>query len=265
MKFKNTAGKIKAGKKTKLRIVGVIPARFASTRFPGKPLAVIAGKPMIQHVYESSVKSRLLDDVYAATDNKKIFNTVLNFGGKAVMTSGKHKSGTDRTGESLKLLKNKIGNADIIVNIQGDEPFIDYRNIDKAIEPLIKKSSLNVSTLCIKIKKKSEVTDPNIVKVVFDENNYALYFSRCPVPFNRDKQGKTAYYKHIGLYVYRKQYLLKFIKLPHGRLEHAEKLEQLRILENGEKIKVIETKIDSHSVDTKKDLKKIKNHFTNKN
>jgi 3-deoxy-manno-octulosonate cytidylyltransferase (CMP-KDO synthetase) len=243
------------GKKTSLKIIGVIPARYASTRFPGKPLADIIGKPMIQHVYESAAKSKLLSEVIIATDDKRIFNAVKEFGANVVMTSTKHQSGTDRIGEVVKIIK-----CDIAVNIQGDEPFIDYRNIDKAIEPLIKDKSIKVSTICYRITNKSEIQNPNIVKVVFDKDNFALYFSRSTVPYDRDNSNSIRYYKHIGLYVYRKDYLLKLIKLKPTKLETAEKLEQLRILEAGEKIKVVETKIDSHSVDTKEDLKKIKKY-----
>lgn len=243
-----------------MKIAGIIPARYASTRFPGKPLADINGKPMIQHVYENASKSKLLNEVIVATDDKRVFNTVEEFGGKAVMTSRRNKSGTDRIGEIARWRNSEINIAEIIVNIQGDEPFINYKNIDKAIEPLIKDKSVNVSTLCYRINSKAEIQNPNIVKVVFNENNFALYFSRSVVPYNRDNSKNIRYFKHIGLYVYRKDYLLKLIKLKPTKLETAEKLEQLRILETGERIKVIETKIDSHSVDTREDLKKIKRH-----
>lgn len=241
-----------------MKIIGVIPARYASTRFPGKALANISGKPMIQHVYESASKSKLLNRIIVATDDKRIFNAVKNFWGEVVMTSGKHKSGTDRIGEVAK--STNIGNAGIIVNIQGDEPLIDYRNIDKAIEPLIRDKKINVSTLCCKITDIKVINDPNTVKVVFDKDKFAVSFSRSIKPFNKTKY-KANYYKHIGLYVYRKDYLLKFIKLKPAKSELAEKLEQLRILENGEKIKVVVTKIDSHSVDTKEDLKKLNKRY----
>ena len=240
-----------------MKIIGVIPARYKSTRFPGKPLAVIEGKPMIQHVYENASRSRLLNKVIVATDDIRIFKVVKNFGGNVVMTSGKHKSGTDRIGEIAKFRISGIGKDGIIVNIQGDEPFIDHRNIDKTIKPLLEDKNLNVSTLCFRIRNKAEIYDPNIVKVVCDSNGFALYFSRNPIPFNRDNSKNTAYYKHIGLYVYRKSFLDKLVKLKPTRLELAEKLEQLRILESGERIKVLETNIDSHSVDTKEDLIRI--------
>lgn len=233
-------------------IIGVIPARYASTRFPGKPLADIDGKPMIQHVYEKCLTSELLDEVMVATDDRRIFNAVLNFGGNVVMTSKKHKSGTDRIAEAVKNIK-----CDIVVNIQGDEPMIDPKNINKAIEPLIQDKSLNVSTLCIKTSDNKEINNPNVVKVVVDSKCNALYFSRSVIPFNRDRT-KADHYKHIGLYVYRKDYLLKLIKLKPSKLELTEKLEQLRVLESGEKIIVIKTKIDSHSVDTPADLKKLR-------
>ncbi len=242
----------KAKGKKELIVIGVIPARYGSTRLPAKSLAMIHSKPMIQHVYEKCLKSKLLSEVLVATDDKRIFNAVINFGGNVVMTSKAHKSGTDRIGEAVRNIK-----CDIVVNIQGDEPMIDPRNIDKAIEPLMKDSLMNVSTLCYKISDKKEINNPNVVKVVFDTNNNALYFSRNAIPFNRDNS-KAEHFKHIGLYVYRKDYLLKLIKLKPSKLELAEKLEQLRILESCEKIKVIETKIDSHSVDTPTDLRNIK-------
>lgn len=235
--------------KRKNIVVGIIPARYGSTRLPGKPLIEIDGKPIIQRVYEQSKKSKLLDKVIVATDDKRIFNCIKRFGGEVMMTSKKHKSGTDRIVEVAEKIK-----ADIIVNIQGDEPFISPINIDKSIEPLLKDNKLNVSTLAIKTLG---AENPNVVKVIFDNNFYAIYFSRYAVPFNRDG-GKVQYYKHIGLYVFRKEFLLKFTKMKQSALEKAEKLEQLRILENGEKIKIVITKIDSVSIDTKNDLKTAK-------
>lgn len=242
----------KAKSKKELTIIGVIPARYGSTRLPAKALATIHGKTMIQHVYERCLKSKLLSEVLVATDDKRIYDAVTGFGGNAVMTSKTHKSGTDRIGEAVNKIK-----CDIVVNIQGDEPVIDPRNIDKAIKPLINDKSINVSTLCFKITDKKEITNPNVVKVVYDKNGNALYFSRSIIPFNRDN-GKVNYYKHIGLYVYRKDYLMKLVKMKPLKLELTEKLEQLRVLESGDKIKVLETKADSHSVDTPADLKMIR-------
>lgn len=242
----------KAESKKGLTIIGVIPARYASTRFPGKPLADIAGKPMVQHVYEKCLSSTLLDVVLVATDDKRIFDIVSEFGGNAVMTSRQHKSGTDRIAEAVKNIK-----CDIVVNIQGDEPFISPINIDKAIEPLILNRNINAATLCFKISDFNEIKDPNVVKVIVDSSSNALYFSRSMIPFNRDNT-KADHFKHIGIYVYRKDYLMKLIKIKPSKLELTEKLEQLRILESGGKIRVVKTKIDSFSVDSPADLKKIK-------
>lgn len=209
---------------------------------------------MIQQVYEHASKSKYINEVIVATDDKRIYECVKKFGGNVIMTSCKHKSGTDRICEVINKIK-----ADIIVNIQGDEPFIDFKNIDIAIEPLIKDIRINVSTLAIKIKDTKNTSDPNKVKVVFDKNGYALYFSRSLIPFDRDKI-KTDYYKHIGLYVYRVGFLKKYMYMKQTKLEKSEKLEQLRILEYGEKIKVILTEKDSFSIDTKEDYKKYKNY-----
>ncbi len=236
-----------------MKIIGVIPARYDSTRFPGKPLALINGKPMIQHVWENSSKSKLINELYVATDDKRIYDAVNSFWGNAVMTSKKHKSGSDRIGE---VIKSKT--CDIVVNIQGDEPFINPMNIDKAIMPLLKDKNINVSTLCTRIKQKDEIDNPNVVKAVLDKRGFALYFSRYAIPYNRDNTKNVTYYKHMGLYVYRKKYLLEFIKLKPSKLEEIEKLEQLRILENGERIKVEVTNVDSFTIDTKEDLGKIK-------
>ncbi len=242
-----------------MKITGVIPARYASTRFPGKPLTLIKGKTMIERVYRQAQKSELIDRVIVATDDKRIFECVKRFGGEVKMTSVKHQSGTDRIYEVAKNIQ-----ADIVINIQGDEPFIDPQNIDKAIEPLISDIKVNVSTLAIRIKNFNELQDHNKVKVVIDKNNNALYFSRNFIPYdmkNNPEQKfdlkKNAYYKHIGLYVYRKKYLKEFVELKKSNLEKAENLEQLRILESGEKIKVVITKKESPAVDTPADLNNI--------
>ena len=239
-----------------MKIIGIIPARYASTRLPGKPLVKINGKTMIQHVYESAMKSKLLSRIIVATDDKRIEKAVNAFWGEVIMTSSKHKSGTDRIGEVVQKLKNEISNNDIIVNIQGDVPFIDARNIDKTIAPLIKDKKIQAATLARKIDDIREMNDPNTVKVYFDKEKFALDFSRIIKPYN--KKGKANYYKHIGLYVFRKEYLMKFIKMNPSKRELKEKLEQLRILDNGDDIKVILTRLDSQSVDTKEDLTKLK-------
>lgn len=230
-------------------IIGVIPARYASTRFPGKPLAMLDGKSMIHRVYEQAFYSKLIDDILVATDDRRILNEVINFGGNAVLTSKKHKTGTDRIVEAIKGIK-----CDIVVNIQGDEPFINPDIIDSTIYPLLKDNKLNVSTLAFPFTK--NVKDENKVKVVFDKNNYALYFSRSVIPNNSRNKSNIIYYKHLGLYVYRKDFLLKFSRTKQSDIEKAEKLEQLRMLSMGEKIKVVITKHDSISIDTLKDYKK---------
>lgn len=238
-----------------MKIIGIIPARYASTRLPGKPLIKINGKPMIQHVYESAMKSKLLNRIIVATDDKRIYNAVMQFWGEAVMTSIKHKSGTDRIGEIVNQRNSEIANSDIIVNIQGDVPFLDARNIDKTIAPLLKEKKIQTATLAKKIDDIREMNNPNTVKVYFDKERFALDFSRTVKPYN--KKGKANYYKHIGLYVFRKEYLMKFIKMKPSKRELTEKLEQLRILDNDGDIKVVLTRLDAQSVDTKEDLAKI--------
>jgi 3-deoxy-manno-octulosonate cytidylyltransferase (CMP-KDO synthetase) len=235
-------------------ITGIIPSRFASTRFPGKPLIMINGKTMIQRVYEQACKSKLLNQVIVATDSLQIYKCVKSFNGKVIMTSKRHNTGTDRICEAAKKIK-----SDIIVNIQGDEPYINPKDIDKAIKPLLSDKTLNVSTLAVEMSK--NLQDYNKVKVVFDKNNNALLFSRSMIPNNFKSIAKLKYYKHLGLYVYRKNYLLKFNKTKQTDIELAESLEQLRILWMGEKIRVVITKEDSISIDTKPDLRKISNYI----
>lgn len=242
-----------------LKIIGIIPARYGSTRFPGKPLVDIFGKPMIVHTYLNSKKSKLLSKVVVATDNSKIESVIKAVDGEVILTPTDLKSGSDRVAYCLDELK-----CDIVVNIQGDEPFINSDAIDNAIEPLINDTSLNVSTLIKKIDDYNSIRDYNIVKVVKDINDYALYFSRFPIPFIRDEKEyldyikKDTFYKHIGLYVYRTDFLKTFVQMPESQLENCEKLEQLRILENGYRIKCVLTDYETISVDTPEDLDKIK-------
>lgn len=237
-------------------IVGIIPARFASTRLMGKPLADIGGKPMIQHTYNSAKKSKLLDKVIIAVDDEKVLQVVKGFGAEAYMTPKDCASGSDR----IAFVAEKIPEAEIIVNIQGDEPFIKGKMIDQAIEPLWIDNKVSLSTLARRISNVEEMKSPAVVKVVFDYHNYAMYFSRSPIPFVRDartnleKVQSADIYKHIGLYVYRRETLLKFTTLKPTDLEQIEKLEQLRFLENGFKMKIVVTEYDSLSVDTPRDL-----------
>jgi 3-deoxy-manno-octulosonate cytidylyltransferase (CMP-KDO synthetase) len=244
-------------------IVGIIPARFASTRLMGKPLADIGGKPLIQHTYESASKSKLLDKVVIAVDDKKVAEVCRDFGATVYETSKELASGSDRIASILK----KLRKAEIVVNIQGDEPFIQGEMIDQAIEPLLFDKEVQVSTLAKRIESVTELKSPDVVKVVFDYSNYALYFSRSQIPFVRDSFSdedaieKIEIYKHIGLYVYRKNALLKFTKLKPTDLEKTEKLEQLRMLENGMKIKVVTTDLETIGVDTPEDLKRARAYY----
>ena len=245
-------------------IVGIIPARFASTRLMGKPLADIGGKPMIQHTYESSKTSKLLHEVIIATDDAKVAEVSRKFGAKVFVTPKDINTGSDR----IAFIAKQLPEAEIIVNIQGDEPFIQGIMIDQAIEPLLFDLSVNVSTLAKKIESIEELKSPSVTKVVFDYNNFALYFSRSPIPYVRDAKtmydriNKADVYKHIGLYVYRKEYLLKFTELEPTDLEQIEKLEQLRMLENGFKIKVVVTTFESLAVDTPDDLKRARLYYS---
>jgi len=243
--------------------VGIIPARFASTRLMGKPLAEIGDKPLIQHTYESATKSKLLNKIIIAVDDKKVAQVCRDFGAEVITTPKNITTGSERIAIAVK----KLDEADIIVNIQGDEPFISGKMIDEAIEPLLFDNEVNISTLAKRIESVAELQSPDVVKVVFDYNNYALYFSRSPIPFVRDiisaelALEKTEIYKHIGLYVYRKESLFKFAKLKVTDLERSEKLEQLRMLENGMKIKIVVTEFDSMSVDTPDDLKRARTYY----
>lgn len=234
-----------------MKAIAVIPARYGSTRFPGKPLANINGRPMIRHVYEQCMRAKLISETIVATDDRRILECVEDFGGRAVMTSVKHRSGTDRVIEACKGIR-----YDVAVNVQGDEPFIPPVNIDKVIEPFANDRSLNVATLAVAFPSGSGIDDPNKVKVIRDKNGFAVYFSRSVIPFNSSGRG-FRYLKHIGIYAYRKNFLGNYSKLRPSALEDCEKLEQLRIIENGHKIKVILTKLDSISVDTPGDLKKL--------
>ena len=241
-----------------MKVVAIIPARYDSVRFPGKSLIDICGKPMIQHVYERASTVSLFEQVIIATDDTRIQEAVLKFGGKVQMTSANHKTGTDRLAEVAKNL-----DADIIVNIQGDEPLIQPEMIEQAIHPLLEESEVAIGTLKHQIETPEELFNPNIVKVITDVFDRALYFSRSPIPnvkgkdMRRDGFHDFTFYRHIGLYSYRRDFLLKFITLSHTSLEMVEGLEQLRALEHGYIIKVIETQCESVGVDTPEDLEHV--------
>jgi 3-deoxy-manno-octulosonate cytidylyltransferase (CMP-KDO synthetase) len=239
------------------KILGVIPARFASTRFPGKVLASIAHRTMLQHVYERAAQARYLSSILIATDDERICEVARNFGAKVRMTRSDHPSGTDRVAEAAS-----AESCDIVVNIQGDEPLIDPAAIDAAILPLVHDAEVRMSTLSKRIEDPGEISDPNVVKVVTDRQGDAIYFSRCPIPYHRDasqaaERSPAPYFKHIGLYVYRRDFLLRYPALPVGPLEQAERLEQLRALENGFRIRVVETEYESLGVDTPQDLERV--------
>lgn len=244
-----------------MRATAIIPARYASTRFPGKPLCDIGGKTMIQRVYEQAAKSELLENVIVATDDYRIEQHVKSFGGKVMLTSELHNSGTERCSEVVDILGYDKNN--IVVNIQGDEPFINPEQIDSLIACFMSEDEdVQIATMKKKINLQHEIFDSNVVKVVCSTNGYALYFSRSPIPYLRGQNQEEwilqqTHYKHIGIYAYQVKYLQQIVKLAQGNYEKLESLEQLRWLENNYSIKVLETDKESVSIDTPEDLKKI--------
>lgn len=239
------------------RVVAIIPARYHSNRFEGKPLAPILGKPMIQHVVERAWQVELLARVVVATDDERIAAAVEGFGGEVVMTGRHHASGTDRLAEAAELLD--IREQDVVVNIQGDQPLFPAAVVEQVARPLLEDPTLPMATLIYKIVRPEEIDDPNHVKTVFDCHHNALYFSRSPIPFQRNPEEpvQPTYYKHLGFYAYRKGFLLTFVALPEGEWERFEKLEQLRALEYGYTIRVVETVHDSIEVDRPGDIDRV--------
>ena len=236
-----------------MKVLGVIPARYASTRFEGKALADILGKPMIQRVYERAIKAKTIDELTVATDDQRIFDVVKGFDGNVIMTS-QHNTGTDRIAEVAGK-----SDADIIVNIQGDEPLIEPMMIDEAVQPLIDDDNIDLGTLVHRINSEEEYHNPNVVKVAITKQGFAMYFSRSPIPYIKSGNiANTFIYRHVGLYVYRKYALLDFATKPSTPFETNEGLEQLRFLENGYRMKVVETKYKSIGVDTPSDLENVK-------
>lgn len=235
-----------------MKIIIIIPARYASTRFPGKPLADIGGMTMIQRVYEQAVRSGVAKKVVVATDDERIFSHVKGFLGEAVMTSSAHKSGTDRCFEALEKA-NEI--FDVVINLQGDEPFVQPEQLHK-LASCFSDADCRIATLVKKVEKKEDIENPSVVKAVKDVNDYALYFSRSAIPFNREKENIPVHFKHLGLYAYRAETLRAITMLQPSSLEITESLEQLRWLENGYKIKVAETELESIAIDTLADLKR---------
>ena len=250
-----------------MKVVAIIPARYTSKRFPGKVLVPIKGKPMIQWVWERASMSKRISDVYVATDDEKVAETVKSFGGHAIMTSKDHRSGTERVSEASGKIE-----ADIIINLQGDEPFIDPEGLDRVAEPLIMDESLPMSSLKFPITNYSDYMDPNVVKVITDEQENAIYFSRSPIPYFRDCEDELKIWKnggarpdiirpvpmkHIGIYGFRKEFLQALSRIPVASLEKAESLEQLRAMSWGFKIKVVTAKKDCVGVDVPEDIKKV--------
>jgi len=231
------------------KVVIIIPARYASTRFPGKPLADLWGKPLIQHVYERALRAQSSSRVIVATDDERIAAAAEGFGAEVAMTAREHPSGTDRVAEVAGRI-----DCDLIVNVQGDEPLIEPASIDAAVEPLIEDRGIPMGTLCCPIDNVEELANPNVVKVVVDREGFALYFSRLPIPFVRDARREATRYRHIGLYAYRREFLLELAGLEPTPLEEAEKLEQLRALEHGHRIKVTMVASAWPGVDTPEDL-----------
>jgi len=247
-----------------MKFVGIIPARFASSRFPGKPLAMINGKTMINHVYEQASACNELSSVIVATDDERIYKEVSSFGGEVMMTSNEHRSGTERCNEvSTQLIEEgQIDVSDVIINIQGDEPFFQPQQIRLLVDSF-NDTDVKIATLAKKIGNSEKLFDPNMVKVIIDKFDYAIYFSRSPLPHVREKNSEEwlsvqSYYKHIGIYAYRANVLQGICKLEPSPLEISESLEQLRWIDNGYKIKVQITKIESIGIDTPEDILNLK-------
>jgi 3-deoxy-manno-octulosonate cytidylyltransferase (CMP-KDO synthetase) len=235
---------------TETSVLGIIPARYQSTRLPGKALADIGGRPMIEHVYRRASAARSLDGIAVATDDERIVRAVDAFGGVVCLTAATHASGTDRLAEIASAVP-----AGLFVNIQGDEPFLDPAVIDQAVAPLRADSRLEMGTAARRLRDPHELTNPNLVKVVRDAGGRALYFSRAPIPFTADRSISHALV-HIGVYVYRRETLLRLARLPRGVLERAESLEQLRAVEHGIAIHVVDTAYESFEVNTPQDLER---------
>jgi len=232
-------------------IVAVIPARYAATRFPGKLMQMLGNKTIIRHVYDNTVSTGLFNDVFVVTDSEIIYKEIKDGGGKVIMSKKGHESGSDRIAEAVAEM-----NIDVIVNVQGDEPFIKKEPLEKLVN-LFNDDKIEVASLMRKISKE-EATNPNNVKVVTDRSGYALYFSRSIVPYQRDERSNAEYFLHVGVYAYKKDALITFTKLPQSSLEKIEKLEQLRYLENGIKIKMAETDYNNIAIDTPEDLERAK-------
>ncbi len=238
-----------------MKIIAIIPARYASVRFPGKPLALLAGRPMIQHVYLRARKSPLLEKVVVATNDERIKEAVEAIGGEAILTRKEHTCGTERIAEAAETLR--LAEDDIVVNIQADQPLLEPALVEELVRPLLLHAEIPMATVAVPISRPEEKEDPNRVKVVLNREGYALYFSRSLIPYHRPPGESPLYLRHLGLYAYRRDFLDTFVRLEPGVLEKAEKLEQLRALEYGYPIAVTITKYDCPEVDTPEDLKRV--------
>lgn len=238
-----------------MKIISMIPARYSASRFPAKLMQDLAGKTVILRTYEATVATKLFDDVYVVTDSDIIYNEIVNNGGKALMSKKEHQSGSDRIAEAVEDL-----DVDIVVNVQGDEPFTEGESLFKVLEVFKDdtKKEIDLASLMVEIHDWEEISNPNTVKVIVDQNNFALYFSRSPIPYPRDKEAGARYFKHKGIYAFRKQALLDFYKLPMQFLEATEKIECIRYLEYGKKIKMVETSVQGVEIDTPEDLERAK-------
>lgn len=238
-----------------MKIISMIPARYSASRFPGKLMKDLGGKTVIRRTYEATVATNLFDDVFVVTDSVIIYNEIVNNGGKAIMSKKEHDCGSDRIAEAVEFM-----DVDIVINVQGDEPFTDKESLAKLIEVFKDDSDkdIDLASLMVHITGIDEINNPNTVKVVIDQENFALYFSRSVIPFPREKNAGVKYFKHKGVYAFRKEALLDFYKLPMLPIEASEKLEQLRYLEYGKRIKMVETDVEGVEIDTPEDLERAK-------
>jgi 3-deoxy-manno-octulosonate cytidylyltransferase (CMP-KDO synthetase) len=238
-----------------MKIISMIPARYSASRFPGKLMQDLGGKTVILRTYEATIATKLFDEVYVVTDSDIIFNEITTNGGKAIMSIAEHESGSDRIAEAVQNV-----DCDIVVNVQGDEPFTERASLEKVLNVFYDdhNKEIDLASLMVEIKDWEEINNPNTVKVIVDQNNFALYFSRSPIPFPRDKNAGACYFKHKGIYAFRKQALLDFQKLPMQFIEATEKIECIRYLEYGKRIKMVETTVEGVEIDTPEDLERAK-------
>ena len=241
-----------------MKIIAMIPARYSASRFPGKLMKDLGGKPVIVRTYEAAVEAKLFDEVYVVTDSELIYKTIEQAGGKVIMSLKEHECGSDRIAEAVEDL-----DVDIVVNVQGDEPFIDTISLSKLIKAFKEdvNNEIDLASLKVAMKDLKSIQNPNNVKVITDVNNFAIYFSRSVIPYHRDKEQNVTYYKHKGVYAFRKKALIDFYHTPMTPIEAAEKIECIRYLEVGKKIKMIETSVESIGIDTPEDLEEAKKHY----